>query len=1039
MTDNAFSKRDQLILDKIRKRSIEISRNMYQHVHAIEDVAMAETAEHLSFEQGRKLPYKRVKSGTSWGKPWSTAWFRLRLTIPSKFKGYPVSLQFSGGESILFRDGKPVQAFDMGRDRYRLLECARGGETFELFVESGANDAFGNFWAAPSLGGPTISAELTEVVDAWHDVCKLLELVRSEPKALPDGDTFRAVVIRTLDKAVNAFDYRDRTAEGRIASAKRVRKILRPLFAHKAAASAQTFALMGHAHIDVAWMWPMAETVRKCARTFSNVLELIERYPGFIHCQSQPQVYEFTKRRYPWLYRQVKKAVAVGRVVPTGCCWVEPDLNITSGESLVRQILFGTRFFREEFGHEAATFWVPDTFGYTASLPQIMARSGIRYFLSCKVLSNQFTRFPYNSFYWEGIDGTKVLAHLPGSGNYGMDLTPAELIKAAQDYREKDRSPIQLAMIGYGDGGGGPNVDMLERAKRFNDLEGLPKLEAMTPRRFFQRLESESEDLPTWMGEIYFELHRGTYTTQAKIKKYNRRCELLLREVEALAAVNAAAGRRAYPQRQLNDIWKTVLCHQFHDILPGSSIVEVNRVAHAEYEKALATLEELRDKAADAYLKTVDTRGEGVPIAAINALSWERDAVITVDAAGLGRKASLVATASDGVEAPVQFCSDGKARFHGTLPSMGHAVFHLRRGKTDALEIHATERGMENDRVRLRFDKAGRLKSVFDKRAKREVLAERAVGNQFLLFEDKPVFWDAWDIDIYYQDKLLETDGRFVSGKVIETGPVRSVLRLEREISQSRIIQDVILHAGSARIDFATTVHWGDERDVMLKVAFPVSVLARTARYEVQFGNYERPTHGNTPFDWARVEVCGQRWADLSETDYGVALLNDCKYGYDIRDNVMRLTLLKAPLWPDATADINQTHTFTYSLLPHEGDFAAGGVVRSAAELNDPVHAMVRAPRKGARPAMAGWFLVTGGNVIIDTVKQCEDDDGLIVRMYEAHGCRGRRTLQTALPVKRVIETDLMEREERKLTIRNGRITLDFKPYQIRTVKLLSR
>ena len=423
MATEGLRKLEKLILDKIRKRSIEISRNIYQHTRAIEDMAMVETTEHLSFEQGRKLPYKPVKPGAVWGHPWSSAWFRLRFTVPREFRGQTVSLQFStGGEAIIFRDGKPVQALDQGRDRYILLKPARGGEKFELFVEAGANNALGDFWGCPTLGGPTIAVVLQDVFDAWQDICRLLEMVRAEPKALEEGDTRRALIIRALDKATNAFDYRDRSAEGRIASARRVRKILRPIFACKANASAQTLAIMGHAHIDVAWLWPMAETIRKCDRTFSNVIELMTHYPDFIHCQSQPQVYEFTKQRSPSLYKQVKQKVRDGKLIPTGCCWVEPDLNITGGESLVRQIMFGTRFFKKEFDHDVVTFWIPDTFGYSAALPQIMRRSGIKYFLSHKVLGNQFTRFPHNTFHWEGIDGSRVLAHLPGSGDYGMTL-----------------------------------------------------------------------------------------------------------------------------------------------------------------------------------------------------------------------------------------------------------------------------------------------------------------------------------------------------------------------------------------------------------------------------------------------------------------------------------------------------------------------------------------------------------------------------------------------------------------------------------------
>lgn len=1046
MSAQGMKRLEKLYVDKIRIRIGEINeRFIWTNATPVTDFAVAETMAHLPIAAAKKLRYKPAKDGLRWGKPWSTAWFRLRIRIPAAFKGETVALRFlPDGECIIFRDDKPVQGLDRNRGEYILFDKAGSGERLELYVEAGANAAFGDY-AQRLARQPQLLVCNREVWDAFWDLSALYGMIDpTETKhwlgtfmvrSLPEDDTRRARIIFALNKAVDLFDYGNPSNAELRSQARQVRRALQPVYACRANASAQTIACFGHAHIDVAWLWPLAETMRKCGRTFSNVLELMDRYPEFKFVQSQPQLYEYTRRLYPALYDRIRQKVKSGQWVPTGAMWVEPDCNVTSGESLVRQILFGTRFFKEAFNYEITDLWIPDVFGYSAALPQILQRSGITCFLTQKISWSQFSRFPYHSFHWEGIDGTRVLAHFPPAEDYNAQIDPARLISSANYYHEKDRSSIQAVPFGFGDGGGGPTCQMLERMRRYRNLEGMPKLEPMAVKEFFRRLGQASADLPKWIGELYLELHRGTCTTQAYNKKFNRRAELLLRDAEMLSALAGAQGA-SYDRKTLNAAWKLVLLNQFHDIIPGSSIDEVYVDSYRQYDEIFAKGKAVKDRAVAALAARIDTRGDGLPVLVLNSLSWERSDTVTFESNRIRKGTSCVAVDADGRESPVQLCADGLARFKGSIPSVGHSVFHVRVGKANAAPIAATTQGMENDLVRVEFDAEGCVRSIFDKKARREVLERGKPGNRFILFEDKmATCGPAWDVDIFYNDKPLVTDGKLLSARVVERGAVRSVVRFTRALSKSKIVQDVVLTAGSARVDFVTTVEWGNEKDVMLKVAFPVNVRAEKARYEIQFGNVERPTHWNRPQDYGMFEVPAQKWADLSEGDYGVALLNDCKYGHDIHANVMRLTLLRAPKSPGKNADVNKTHQFTYSILPHAGGYT-NGVVRAGYELNVPATARVVNAKAGRLPARLSRMGVSGGNIVIDTVKQAEDDNGIIVRMYEAHGCRGRYEFVTDLPVKRVVETNLMEQEEKRLAIKNGKLALEFKPFQIVTLKL---
>ncbi len=1051
MSDQGMKNLERVHLLKIHKRIEEIGQRFIWTNHTpVSDAAIAETREFLKPDEARKLNFKPVADGHFWGRDTRTGWFRLRFTIPRWFRNETVALHFqTGGECLIFREGAPVQALDYGRSEYILFKRAKGGEKVELLIEGVAGGSIEGWKTGKSapMRAPHIAILNRCVQDAYWDLCSLADMV-ADPQhisfwnksrlrsALPEDDTRRATIIFTLGRAVNLFDYGTPARQALETQAAAVRRILKPVLARKANSSAQTFACMGHSHIDVAWLWPLAETIRKCGRTFSNVLELMDNYPEFKFAQSQPHLFEFTRDNYPSLYRRMRAKIEKGQFMPVGCMWVEADCNITGGESLVRQVLFGTRFFKREFDRDAVCLWLPDVFGYSAATPQILKRSGINYFLTQKISWSQFTNFPHHSFRWEGIDGSRVLAHFLPTDNYNSDLHAPEMMMGERNYREKDRSPIQAILFGYGDGGGGPNRMMLERMRRYRNIEGMPKLVPMTPKEFFNRLDKDSIDLPSWIGELYLEFHRGTYTTQAWNKRNNRQSEIRLREAEILASLGMPLGGR-YDQKSLNEAWKLVLLNQFHDILPGSSIGPVYKDSDRDYSKVFEIAANVRKQSLARLAAKVDTRGKGIPVLVFNPLSWERNCIAELSIKGMARSSNYTATAPDCPPEPAQVGHDGRVRFRATAPSMGHALFHLSSGEVSAPSVKASARGMENERLRVVFDRLGRVSRVFDKLAGRDVLQPGRPGNRFILYEDKTaVSESAWDIDIFYKEKPLETDGRLVSARVIERGPVRSVVRFKRAIGRSFITQDVILCAGSCRLDFETNVEWGDEKDVLLKVSFPVNVRSEKARYEIQFGSVERPTHWNRPEDFARFEVPAQKWADLSEGDYGVALLNDSKYGYDTFGNVISLSLLRAAKSPDVNADVNRTHSFTYSIFPHTGSFT-NGVVRAGYELNMPAAVSVVKAGPGRLAPRSSAMAISGDNVIIETVKKAEDDDAVIVRLYEAHGCRGRRIFSCALPVRRVMEVDLMEREEKTLPSRNGRVAMDFRPFQIRTLKIL--
>jgi len=990
--------------------------------------------------------YRPFPVGGPWGPAWDTTWFRLRGTVPVGWAGREVALGFGiggagstgfGAEALVWQDGRPRQGLSPNHREYVLTTSAEGGEDVELFVEAAANPPcpFGaNPW--PMLlpepdGDPLFTLDRAELhvrdpefEEFWHDFRVLVELLAG----LPEGERHSARLVAGLERACNMLELPDISGSWR-----RAWPVLRELLAQRPAPGTHTVSVVGHAHLDTAWLWPLRETIRKCARTFSTVLALMERYPEYRFAVSQAQHLAWMRDHYPALWERMKVRIAEGRVEPTGSMWVEADCNIPSGESLVRQIVYGKRFYMEEFGIETNDVWLPDVFGYSAALPQIMQKSGVRWFLTQKLSWNQYNVLPHHSFLWEGIDGSRVFTHFPPADTYSGNMGVRELRWGVENFKDHDRATRSLYLFGWGDGGGGPTSEMIESARRLAHVDGMPRLEMQGPRQFFTEAESDIHDPAVWAGELYLELHRGTYTSQAATKLGNRRAEFALREAELWSSLVPGPH---YPGRALEDLWKTLLLHQFHDIIPGSGIHWIYDDTARDHAHVLNAAELLTEDALARHLRAVDSSGKDHPVVVFNALSHPRTELVTVDAPDH----VTAALSTSGQAGPVQRDAEGLAMFEATVPPCGYRVYDLvsaDRATADLATATGASAGpghLENEHLRIELDEQGLLSSIFDKSAARQVLAPGCRGNRFQLHPDYPNFFDAWDIDRFSFDQVVELDA-VESVDVVEQGPLQAGIRVVRRFGDSHIVQVIRLAARSRYLDFATEVNW-QETNRLLKVAFPVDVRSLRATYEIQYGHVERPTHSNTSWDVARFEVCAHKWADLSEPGYGVALLNDSKYGYDITGNVIRLSLLRAPTWPDPVADRGR-HRFTYRLLPHAGDLRDAGVVDAGYDLNVPLRVLPASPHPGPMGDVASMLSVDAPNVVVEVAKRADDDpDVLVVRMYEAWGPRGPGTVRAGVNIRRASLTDLLEREIEEVPTSAGLVTLEMHPFQIVTLKL---
>ncbi len=1020
-------KHSNITLERIKRALEELHQQLWIEQRPLR-VAVYQCAEPIPYIDAVQQTYIPVQPGFTWGPVWSTAWFHLQGDYPAEWTGETVSaLIDTGSEALVWVQGAPAQGLDPNRRDFVLTPRANGAGKVDLHVEAAGNQPFG---ASPSgvftLGAAAVARFHRAAWELYHDLRVLYELAIE----LPESEGRRARLIYALNEAVNC--YRRGGAEAFAAA----RAVLATEYAQPAATSVGCATVLGHSHIDTAWLWPLRETVRKCARTFSTVLNNMEAYPEYRYVQSQPQLYVFMKEQYPDLFARIKQAVADGRWEPQGAMWVEADANLISGESMIRQILHGTRFFRDEFGVETNILWLPDVFGYSAAMPQILRGCGIPYFMTQKISWNQFNSFPHHTFWWEGIDGTRVLSHFLPADTYNGCLNPREMRYGEQNFRDKDRAQDWLYLFGYGDGGGGPTREMLESARRMRDVEGLPKVTQGFAGDWFPRMAERTRDLCTWVGELYFELHRGTYTTQARNKWHNRRSELLLRDAEFLAAVQPDGD--AYPADTLDTAWKLVLLNQFHDIIPGSSIRWVYEDSERHYAQVRAMGDGMVAKSLAAFAAAIDTSELTHPVVVWNTLSFPRAGVVSLPWSGA---AEVTVVPPRGEAMRTQLIEeDGERRLLlevGETPPMGYVVLDLREDAAASVSgdvVTVTTHVLENELVRAELDDTGAVISFFDKQVEREIIPDDAIGNLFQRFDDHPNNYDAWDIDVTYEE-VGEDLRAPATLTVAEAGPVRGAIRVERQLTPTaHLVQYIRLEVNSRRLDFTTTIDW-HESHALLKVAFPVTIYSTRATYDIQFGHLERPTHRNTSWDVARFEVCAHKWADLSESDYGVALLNDGKYGYDVHGNVLRLSLLRAAKSPDEQADMG-THHFTYSLLPHRGDVVNSGVPLAGYDVNVPLRAQALPVQEGVLARSHSYFRLDKPNLIIESVKRAEDDDGLIVRLYEAYRRRGAARLLVNGLCARVTRTDLLERNQQDIPVHGGAVTLDYRPFEIITLRL---
>lgn len=967
--------------------------------------------------EGKERPthWRLFNEDELWGGYDKWCWFKTTATIPAEFKGKCVSLSIVTGKDGKWGDGNPQFLLHVNGKMAQGMD--KNHSEFILTHEVGTDEVFEIELAAYS--GIYHKANRLEF-EAWiYEHNKEVERLYYNLKAPYDvallydkNDKIRIDIVDFLTKAINLLDLRVASSYEFYTSVSMANEFMELAFYKRYCGHSDVIAnCIGHTHIDVAWLWTLEQTVQKAIRSFSSVLSLMEEYPEYVFMSSQPQLYKFVKENAPDVYRSIKTRVKEGRWEPEGAMWLEADCNLTSGESLIRQIIHGKKFFKEEFNKECKVLWLPDVFGYSAALPQILKKSGIDYFVTSKISWNEYNHFPYDTFDWQGIDGTHVftqfinVASVTGSGQTGFfstyngQLLPAAVSGGWKMYQQKATNNETLVTFGYGDGGGGPNREMLEMYKRLEKgIPGCPRLKMSKALDAIKSIENNSRKsgrLPRWVGELYLEYHRGTYTSMAKNKKYNRKCEFLLQNAEVLSVINSKLLHKDYPSGTLFENWETVLLNQFHDIIPGSSIKEVYDDSHKQYEQVLNSAGKIVDDALQCIADNVSKTG----VLVYNPTSFVRSDVL-------------------------DYC--GQKYFVRNIPAHGWKVVEL-VGKENKIKITGNE--MSNEFFDIKIDENGNLESIFDKKNNREVLSGK--GNILQAFEDKPFKYDAWDINIYYQEKMWEIND-VVSTKVVEGNGVYGGLEITKRFLNSVITQTIIVYNDIPRIDFNTEVDWHEEH-ILLKAAFPVDVHANKATYEIQYGNLERPTHWNTSWDMAKFEVCGHKWADLSENGYGVSLLNDCKYGYDIKDGVMRLTLIKSATSPNPEADKGK-HCFTYSLMPHSGDFREGGTIKHAYFINNPLMA-AKANGKGDLPGEFSLARVDKDNVIIEVIKQSIDGEGYIIRVYEAFGKRTKATVSFGLVVSDVFETDLLENELRKKEINGNNLEIEIKPYEIKTFK----
>lgn len=1030
---------------KLDRRISELKQYRYRDAQTIQSFLSKEDEEKLV---NPKVPtdytgWGELKLGDYWSGRDRYLWMHKEIQIPESFQGKRVVGVFDFGktgagnncgfEAMCYINEKPYQGVDLNHQEvfFQAEDMKKPiSLTFRL-------------WSGLEGGGVPREQEhrIMEAKIAWldekaDDLYYLGTIMLETIKELADGSPEKYELRQALDEACHCIDWSYPGSEEFYESVHQADDLLNEAVDKMDKHSLVHVTCVGHTHIDMAWLWRLKHTHEKASRSFSTVLRMMEMFPEYVFLQTQPQIYQYIKEDFPEIYQGIKEKIKEGRWEADGAMWVETDCNLTSGESLTRQILLGSKFIKDEFGKDVQYVWLPDVFGYSWALPQILKKSGIDMFMTTKISWNQYNRMPHDTFKWKGMDGTEILTHFittpepwnePGSWFYTYNgLLTAKTVKGVWEaYSEKEMNQDLLISYGYGDGGGGVNRDLLERRRRLDKMPGLPSLKTGRAADYFaglkEKVKNTSHYVHTWDGELYLEYHRGTYTSQGYNKRMNRKMELLYRRAEWLTAMQGifAGDMKQAEQDTLRDGWHLILTNQFHDIIPGSSIHDVYEDCHKDYAK----IESIADCVEREFETNVVEEKEDT-YTVFNASGWSLDELAEIPET---RKGTF--TDETGRELSAQRGENVTYVQVKDLPSMGYRriFFTPGTGKEENSSFSVSGREIETPFYSISLNAYGQMERLYDKTFDREALPKGTRANVLQMFEDKPIDNDAWDIDIFYQEKMREiTD--LTTFEVTECGALRMVIHMEWKYMNSTICQDMLLYRDDRRIDFKTYVDY-HERQQLLKAAFPVDIRSTYATYDIQYGNVRRPNHWNTSWDQARFETVAHRFADLSERNYGVSLLNDCKYGYDIKDNLMRISLVRSGLQPDHLQDQGE-HYFTYSLLPHGGDFEEGKTVQSAYQLNNPAKVVKGACKLG----FDGMFTLDNDAVEVDAVKRAEDQDALIIRFHEYTGSRQKVTLTPGFAYKSWTESDLRERPLGEEC--TGAIELELHPYEVKTIML---
>ena len=1036
-------------MSKLRQVNELYSNLMLEKLETVANVAAFFTQDHL------RLPpqsgWENITAGQKWGGEWQNIWIKFTYTVPANAAGKTLYVrpQTNATETLCFVDNKPCGIINsknsfLGGEHSAifLTSDAKPGDTFELAYECYAGhycvgtspyDSYGKSEPGEHdfdkrFNGVDILVMDEDLKQMVYDLRSVLQIA-----SLPSDNFIRMKAREALEKVYSdlimyPLHYNDDGGVRINASVKKCIEDMKPVLALRENNDPTRgyVGVIGHSHMDTAWLWPVSETVRKCARTYSQVLNLMKRYPEYKFVQSSALHLDWMRQYYPDIFAEIKERVAEGRYEPNGGVWVECDCNVTSGELMARQFIYGQRFTREHMNYTSDSFWLPDTFGYNAAIPQIMLESGVKYFYTTKISWNDLNSFPVDTFFWKGLDGSRVLTHY----NLMHTFPDVENIRrAVNEIKDKSTTDKKFLAFGFGDGGGGPTEGMIELARRSSAIEGMPKVEYSTISDFMQKIEASSDRLPEFSGELYLELHRGTLTQMHDIKRNNRKAELALRDMEF---VNVYSG--AKKSDKTDELYKVLLLNQFHDILPGTSLTCVNDLTRKEVTKLIADAK----CETNAYASTM-TESSDTSVTLVNTLSHERN-----DAVVLSDNGRYITGENVKTQRYTDVCGRNLVAYSGiAIAPLSADTFALTTNgdvsKKSAFTVKDDE--IETPLYSVKFDKNGYIASLYDKKAKREV--RRAGGNALgtlYIGEDVPASWDNWDIDSDIEIKL-HPETQMISKSVVSDGEVELRVRTSYKVGErSKADIDVVFYADDARVDFHVLLDW-NEKHTLLKAGFDVDIHTSTSKHEIQFGHIDRPTTRNNSLEAAKFEVCNHKWTDISENRYGVALLNDCKYGISVEGSDMRLSLHKGGCHPDVTGD-SGVHEMTYSLLPHIGAMNAENVIRPSYELNIP-HVAAFGSLKSTSESLAQ---ISESNIICEAVKYADDkqnalgvntENAYVMRLYESERAKTTCEITLSGDVKHVYSVNMLEEIKEELPVSGNKITVPFKPFEIKSIMVV--